>query len=183
MNIFILDEDPQIAAQSQCDIHVRKMILESAQMLCTTHRVLDGIMSKQPSKSGKTLQKHWTLPDKRENTLYKACHVNHPCTLWVRKSIGNYEWLYDHFIYLSYEYTHRFNKIHASYLLLSDILKEAPKNIPTMVRTEFAIAINEELYPNCKIKGDVVQSYRNYYNAKDIDMEWTKRSAPEWFVQ
>ena len=42
MNIFYLDRDPKIAAQLACDKHVVKMILESAQMLCTAHRVLDG---------------------------------------------------------------------------------------------------------------------------------------------
>ena len=42
MNIFYLDKNPKIAAQMQCDKHVVKMILESAQMLCTAHRVLDG---------------------------------------------------------------------------------------------------------------------------------------------
>ena len=42
MNIFYIDRDPVIAAQMSCDKHVVKMILESAQMLCTAHRVLDG---------------------------------------------------------------------------------------------------------------------------------------------
>ena len=42
MNIFYLDRDPVIAAQMMCDKHVVKMILESAQMLSTAHRVLDG---------------------------------------------------------------------------------------------------------------------------------------------
>jgi hypothetical protein len=42
MNIFYLDKDPIKAAEYSCDKHVVKMILESAQMLCTAHRVLDG---------------------------------------------------------------------------------------------------------------------------------------------
>ena len=42
MNIFYLDKDPVVAAQMMCDKHVVKMILESAQMLSTAHRVLDG---------------------------------------------------------------------------------------------------------------------------------------------
>ena len=33
MNIFILDEDPSVAAQYHCDKHVVKMVLETAQML------------------------------------------------------------------------------------------------------------------------------------------------------
>ena len=37
MNIFYLDECPVKAAQVQYNKHVVKMILESAQMLCTAH--------------------------------------------------------------------------------------------------------------------------------------------------
>jgi len=55
MNIFILDEDPVIAAQMQCDKHIPKMVVESGQMLSTAHRVLDGLLTKRPSKSGKIL--------------------------------------------------------------------------------------------------------------------------------
>ena len=42
MNIFYVDRDPVKAAQMMCDKHIVKMILESAQMLCTAKRVLDG---------------------------------------------------------------------------------------------------------------------------------------------
>ena len=41
MNIFYVDRDPVKAAQMMCDKHIVKMILESAQMLCTAKRVLD----------------------------------------------------------------------------------------------------------------------------------------------
>ena len=57
MNIFILDTDPIVAAQWQCDKHVVKMIVESAQMLSTAHRILDGEQTRRPSKSGKTMVK------------------------------------------------------------------------------------------------------------------------------
>ena len=42
MNIFVVDDCPEKSARSLCDKHVVKMILESAQMMSTTHRVLDG---------------------------------------------------------------------------------------------------------------------------------------------
>ena len=48
MNIFILDNDPVKAAQQQCDKHIPKMIVESAQMLSTAHRMLDGTLEKRP---------------------------------------------------------------------------------------------------------------------------------------
>ena len=37
MNIFYLNRDPYKAAEIQYNKHVVKMILESAQMLCTAH--------------------------------------------------------------------------------------------------------------------------------------------------
>ena len=59
MNIFVLHKDPTVAAQMLCDKHVPKMIVESAQMLSTVHRMLDGEPVKRPSKSGKTIQTYY----------------------------------------------------------------------------------------------------------------------------
>ena len=56
MNIFYLDKDPVIAAQLSCDKHVVKMILESAQMLCTVKRVLDGTEYTDLTKNGEKLK-------------------------------------------------------------------------------------------------------------------------------
>ena len=38
MNIFFLDKNPYVAAHKQCDKHVVKMVLETAQMLSTAAR-------------------------------------------------------------------------------------------------------------------------------------------------
>jgi hypothetical protein len=81
VNIFILNEDPMIAAREQCDKHVVKMIVESAQMLSTAHRMLDGDFGRRKSVSGKTMSKYWELPDSRERSMYKAVHMAHPCTI------------------------------------------------------------------------------------------------------
>ena len=43
MNIFYVDQDPVKAAQMMCDKHIINMILESAQMLCSVKRRLDGM--------------------------------------------------------------------------------------------------------------------------------------------
>ena len=42
MNIFYFDECPVQAARAQPDKMLVKMPLETAQMLCTAHRELDG---------------------------------------------------------------------------------------------------------------------------------------------
>jgi len=179
MNIFILDNDPVIAAQEQCDKHVVKMIVESAQMLSTVHRMLDGVMERRPSKSGAMLQ-YWKLNDQRENILYKACHFNHPSTVWTRESKANYQWHYQHFIALCDEYTYRYGKVHSTDTKLRIALQQIPTNIPEKNMTPFKLAMGSN--PECMLE-DAVESYRRFYETKQkrFTMVWTKRPVPKWF--
>jgi hypothetical protein len=179
MNIFILDNDPVIAAQEQCDKHVVKMIVESAQMLSTVHRMLDGVMERRPSKSGSMLQ-YWKLNDQRENILYKACHFNHPSTVWTRESKANYQWHYKHFIALCDEYTYRYGKVHSTDTKLRIALQQIPTNIPEKHMTPFKLAMGSN--PECMLE-DAVESYRRFYETKQkrFTMIWTKRPVPKWF--
>lgn len=179
MNIFILDNDPVIAAQEQCDKHVVKMIVESAQMLSTVHRMLDGVMERRPSKSGAMLQ-YWKLNDQRENILYKACHFNHPSTVWTRESKANYQWHYQHFIALCDEYTYRYSKVHSTDTKLRIALQQIPTNIPEKHMTPFKLAMGSN--PECMLE-DAVESYRRFYETKQkrFTMVWTKRPVPKWF--
>mgnify|MGYP000861069492 FL=1 len=180
MNIFILDNDPIKAAQQQCDKHVVKMIVESGQMLSTVHRMLDGTMERRASKSGSMLQYFKHPHMQMENTLYKACHFNHPSTVWTRESLQNYIWHYDHFYALCIEYTYRYGKIHSTQSKLEEVLSITPKNIPNIGLTPFKLAMAS--FPECIVE-DPVQSYRNFYQTKQkrFKMAWTKRSTPEWF--
>ena len=127
MNIFVLDSDPVKSAQMMCDKHVVKMIVESAQMLSTVRRMLDGELTKIPSKSGKTMVKHWKLADSDDKVLYKAVHMGHPCTIWTAESAANYDWHYQHFMALCKEYTYRYGKVHSTEILLGEALKKRPK--------------------------------------------------------
>ena len=90
MNIFVLDEDPAAAAIMLCDKHIPKMIVESAQMLSTAHRMLDGTLTKKRSRSGKTMVKYYKYDDVRESLYYAAVHHHHPCTIWTMESSANY---------------------------------------------------------------------------------------------
>ncbi len=165
MNIFRIDDNPVAAAQMQCNSHVCKMIVESAQMLSTAHRVLDG------SKVGKT----WVHPF-YDDILYKASHINHPCNIWIREGIRNYMWLYDHFEALSHEYTFRYGKIHKTWSNLGGLLFSTPSNIPQGL-TPFKPAVGYE------VSGDMVKTYRDFYAYKRhrMKMVWTKREQPDWF--
>lgn len=179
MNIFKLDNDPIKAAQLQCDKHVVKMIVESAQMLSTAHRMLDGKLETRKTRSGRN-GRYYALTDEREDVLYKAVHFGHPCTVWTMESRANYVWHYIHFLGLCDEYTYRYGKTHATDKLLKNWLVHIPKNIPDGKLTPFKLAMGSN--PECMTE-DAVESYRNYYKTKKgrFAMSWTKREVPEWF--
>lgn len=181
MNVFVLDDNPRQAAILQCDKHVVKMIVESAQMLSTAHRMLDGTVGLQPSKSGKRTVKYWTLPDDRENDLYKAVHVGHPCTVWTMMSDSNYIWHYEHFLALCNEYRYRYGKTHSTDSLLRYKLSKLPTNIPKGPLTPQPLAMKAN--PECMDPNDIVGSYRKFYQTKQdrFKMVWSRRQIPEWF--
>lgn len=184
MNLFILDHDPAIAAKMQCDAHVVKMLLESAQMLSTAHRLLDGRMSISLNEKNRKV-KTWSLADDPELDciLYRAVHVNHPCTKWTIESLFNYKWHYKHFVALCEEYKFRYGKIHKSDKLLRELLVRIPINISSRPQTPFVLAMNSN--PECKNLDDPVASYRAFYQTKQqrFKMNWTHRNMPDWFIK
>jgi hypothetical protein len=172
MNIFALSDNPELAAQMMVDSHVVKMILESAQLLSTAHRVIDGAKNQ--------ITKKWVLPDDRDSILYSATHINHPSAVWVRQSLGNYYWLFNHYCALGEEYRWRYGKTHKS-MNLKQALCLAPLDFgPDEWKiTPFAVAMPDEY----KVPGDPVQSYRNYYKHGKAHLhKWTNRGPPEWML-
>lgn len=84
MNIFYLSTNTDECARYHCDKHVVKMILETAQMLSTAHRVLDG----DELADEKKLYKKFTLIILAQNGLEKAMLITYGlmiyCTLYVK---------------------------------------------------------------------------------------------------
>jgi hypothetical protein len=177
MNIFVLQPNPDAAARDMCDKHVVKMIVESAQMLSTAHRVLDGTPAIRLSKIGRKI-KHWVHPDAdMDQHLCLPTMVNHPCTRWAMQSSANYEWLYDHGIGLLKQYTTRYDKIHSMQSLYMAWLLHPPKNIMTGDLTPFAQAMPDQY--RCE---NAVTAYRNYYiGEKKRFAKWAKTPVPSWF--
>ena len=101
------------AAMYQYNKHVVKMILESAQMLCTAHH-------------------HYAeLNDYNTDYIpYKKAHYNHPSTVWVRENSRNYYWLYHHMLALGNEYKIRYGKIHLSISKCEEPLRYVPTGMP-----------------------------------------------------
>jgi len=162
MNIFYFYDCPEKSAQAQPDKMLVKMPLETAQMLCTAHRVLDG--------------------DVYADTvgLYKTAYKNHPCTIWARESSINYMWLYKHFLALGKEYTYRYGKKHATLDRLK-YLTNRPKNITiNNSMTEMPQCMPDY----CKVQNNPIQAYKSYYiNEKKRFATWKKRQIPNWYVK
>jgi hypothetical protein len=157
MNIFVLDQNPMLAARFHCDKHVVKMILESAQMLCTAINETLGTPI----------------------TPYKSTHKNHPCTKWVSASRHNALWLYTLMECLGEEYTHRYGKQHLTIekMRTARIKELANLILPDTPLTEFAQAMPDY----CKTQTDAVSAYRSYYlNEKRDLLRYTKRDLPYW---
>ena len=162
MNIFVLDLQPMRAAQYHCDKHVVKMILESAQLLCTAHH-----------EAGSATK-----------IMYKPTHVNHPCAKWVRGNAARYRWLYALYVQLCDEYTYRYGKVHLTDTKLRRPLFRLPKTMRDDSHLQsynvdgFALAMPDKY----KDFDSAVRSYRAYYMGEKRDLaEWTKRGAPDWW--
>jgi hypothetical protein len=146
-----LDRNPEIAAKYHCDKHM-KMVLESAQLLCTAHKCF-GL-----------------------NAPYRQTHVNHPCAKWVRESLENYKWLQKLAVHLCHEYTKRYGRIHKC----QAVIEWAGENFPPLPPgnlTEFAQAMPEQYRGS-----DAVEAYRKYYiGDKSRFAKWKMGNIPEWY--
>ena len=158
MNIFYLHRDPRVAARYHNDKHVVKMILESAQMLSTAHRELDGNINED---------------------VYRATHKNHPSTIWARQSYQNYMWLFDLFVSLCEEYTHRYGKVHLTDQKLREVLRSAPR----MLDRNKSFTQPPQCMPDeYKVDGNSVSAYRKYYMGEKSGLaKWSKRRKPLWW--
>tara|TARA_B100001769_G_scaffold108326_1_gene84193 strand:- start:2161 stop:2667 length:507 start_codon:yes stop_codon:yes gene_type:complete len=144
MNIFYLHENPYIAARAQYNKHVVKMVLESAQMLCTAHHV-------------------YGSEEQKRLVPYKQAHLNHPSTIWTRQCRDNYMWLWMHMWGLGYQYYKRYNgKTHLTITKCADFLRTPPKYIPDGEFTEPPQAMPEQY----KVPGCSITAYWNYYEGE-----------------
>lgn len=166
MNLFALYQCPIAAAEAQCDKHVVKMILETAQMLSTAHRVL-----------GTSID---------TDLLYKATHTNHPSSVWIRESESNYYWAYRHFLALCDEYTYRYGKTHLSDTKFRSLFKEAPLEIPFGKLTpppqcmpdEYKVPVTSNFWHN------TICAYRDYYfKEKSGFAVYTNRQTPNFMIR
>jgi len=175
MNIFVLDENPEVSAQYHNDKHVVKMIVEYAQLMSTAHRLLDGKMYIELSKNNRKI-KRWKLFDSRDLILYKATHMNHPSNIWVRESTQHYDYLLRMFKELLKEYTIRYHKVHKTSELLSTLSK-----YPTNMKDNGFSQAPQAMPEYCK-DINTVKAYRTYYILEKKKFSTYKTKYPRWLV-
>lgn len=171
MNIFLVSSDVNECAKVLDDLRLNKMILETAQMLCTAYRALFPHLA--------TVNK---------DLLYKQTHVNHPCNVWMRECITNYKWSYELFAALAKEKYFRTGLWHLSYMKLSGLLLE-----PALATGPFVMNVNPSSSINftfdCSNVYDmpnatVFERYRECLMRKWINdtrvPKWTNRHQPDW---
>ena len=168
MNIFVLDKDATAAAYYMCDKHIVKMPTETMQMFCTN---LDHL--------GYT---GW-LP-------MKPVMLNHPCTIWMRQSYGNWLWCIEHLESMLNNYTHtygRTHKVEEHWDKMSDDVyqfieeeygvEQASWDEWEETLTPFIMAMPDK-YRN----DDVVKAYRDYYLGDKWEFAaWKARREPDWW--
>jgi hypothetical protein len=153
MNIFILDLDIDRCAKFHCDQHVSKMILESAQLMCTA------------------------MHKKGFHAPYRPTHAKHPCVLWVEESHDNFLWLGQLARALNSEYRRRYekDKDHASIQVLDEI---QDFQFESRGLTPFAQAMPDRY----KVPDDPVAAYRAFYlGEKNQFATWTRCPEPCWW--
>ena len=160
MNIFAVNDDPRLAALQLPDKLIPKMIVESAQMLSTAHRVLDG--------------------DEKADMLhlYKKAYENHPSCIWVRKDAMNYWWLWMHALTLCQEYRWRFTDeggvgMHKTESVIH-ALQELPLNIPANKDTNWEVLTD---LPLC-----MPDQYKQSGNSNPQNHQWYATESYQKFV-
>lgn len=186
MNLFKLHEDHDKNAEYHVDKHIVKMILESAQILCTNLTVdhlfgfLPGMLNSEQNKILSDFRKDQkNLSQEDRLFTYLPTMQNHPSTVWARSSLENFYWTHCYAHSLAEEYRYRYGKDHKSFWDVINKLPD-PKHMEDVGLTPFAMAMPEEL----KDYEDPVQSYRNYYMLdKATFASWKYRDKPDWWEE
>ena len=153
MNIFVLDKDPAKAATMLCDKHIVKMIVETAQMLCTASHANGHV-----------------------NTPYRPTHKNHPCTLWVNESKDNWDWLVAHGEEMCAEYTRRYGRIHKTQSVI-----EWCKNLGSSPKKSIGLTPFKQAMPPAYKHTDPVKAYRDYYRGEKSSFAKWRTHPPAWW--
>ena len=158
MNIFAIEGDAETgeidwvkSAQSQDNLRVVKMILESCQILSTV------------------------LNEQGLDAPYRSFNPKHPSCLWAAESAANFMNLALHCEAMITEYSQRFGKIHKCAAVLNKIVSMFDADLfPTTKSTPLRLAMPD------KFRSDnPVVSYRKFYASKPR-LRYPVDKIPSW---
>jgi hypothetical protein len=133
---------------------------------------------------------HYGYPPakKKDGSYYSTkAYKNHPCTKWVKESSSNFMWLYMMTYHLCREFHIRYGKAQAgrnSILLMND---PSDSTITRVMEENVFPHVGYTMQPQampafCKVEGDVLQAYRNYYNWTKWKFATWKTQPPKWWA-
>lgn len=158
MQLFIINRDPFEAAYSLADCHIRKQILETAQIL-TAYWVNSGY--------------------DRIDWMPRPQNYNHPVARALKP--GNVGWVIDHFQGLLAQFNRRFGKRHQYNNMAWEFgAKIVTKGIGAGFEVDSFYRMFSGFTPE---PGDIVSEYRQYYRCKSTqinDFRYTGVNPPEW---
>jgi hypothetical protein len=162
MNIFAVSSDPEKCARALDDSRLGKMILETAQVLCTVVNLEAG----------------------SQVAPYKNAHVHHPAVIWARGKKRNWSWLWRLGIAYGMEYIHRFGKKHASSLVIEGLSFKWADRVKRR-------STPRSFYNGARHKGlgidytgiETHMAYKQYLIDRwqlQGNVKWTNRKPPKW---
>ena len=137
MNIFVLDESPKTSARMLCDCHLRKMCVETAQIL-----------------SGVMLRRGMTLL----NGMPKPQNINHPVIVSADNDT-TINWVLSYNYGLHLEYISRFGNPHAFAGISAEYFSALWINCGDFCCTNLAKCCGDLDVADL----DIVTAYRKYY--------------------
>ena len=158
MNIFAIEGDAETgeidwvkSAQSQDNLRVVKMILESCQILSTV------------------------INEQGFEAPYRSFNPKHPSCLWAAESSANFMHLALHCEAMICEYSERFGKVHKCAAVLGKIIGLFDTdNFPTSDPTPLRLAMPDEFRSD-----NPVVSYRKFYASKPR-LRYPVDKIPSW---
>ena len=175
MNIFVLNTNPTLAAQAHCDIHLRKMIVETCQLLSTYHRKRSELGRSYRTEDLQLMMKSYRSP------IFQK---------WFHENFINMQWTTSLLEELAFEYSYRFgykawteHKCYNCVAALSSVLGIVEY---LYVPQDFVLAMPEDYLPMTSVykRGNpeqAVKAYRSYYSVEKFKLfTYTRRTPPDW---
>ena len=176
MNVFAVSNDPVACARALDDRRLIKMVLETAQIICTA-----------------TSERRLGVA-----VPYKSTHKFHPCVIWAQTDSALL-WMCTYFEELCKEYTLRFEKTHKCAFLMSSPVTNIRARLSHAKQTPetFAnCASKRELGIDYKGLSDTHKAYQLYLvarwsreitsyleNSSHYSPRWTNVQPPVWIIE